>query len=277
MASTVMNLLGGIAKKARSLVSDPGAEKGMGWLTVRKLKHYSTGPERIFHYKDKEIRYVNPWDLYWAFQEIFVSEIYKSQLPPNARVFDCGANIGLATLYLKQHHPDCRVIAFEPDEKNYDLLARNVGSWGYEGIEIRKQAVWKENTTLRFSSCGNMASKISGSEDGVAVEAIRLRDLLTEKVHFLKLDIEGAEYEVLKDIEDKLNMVDQMFFEYHGRFDETAHLSDVFSILSRAGFQYYIKLATDPYNSPFIIEKRQGDFDVQLNIFCFRNQSPPLA
>lgn len=277
MASTLRNLLSGMVKKVRGIFHDPGAEKGMGWFTVWKLKHYSIGPERIFHYKDKQILYINSWDLYWAFREIFVDEIYKCTLPDDALVLDCGANIGLATLYMKQEYPDCRVVAFEPDEKNYDLLARNVGSWGYKGMETRKQAVWKENTLLRFTSRGNMASKISGIEDGISVEAIRLRDLLTEKVHFLKIDIEGAEYEVLKDIEDRLDMVDQMFFEYHGRFDETNNLSDVFSILSRAGFQYYIKLATDPYNSPFFMRKREGDFDVQLNIFCFRNQSSHQA
>ena len=40
----------------------------------------------------------------------------------------------------------------------------------------------------------------------------------------MKLDIEGAEYKVLKDIADNLGNVNNMFIEYHGTFDQNNEL-----------------------------------------------------
>ena len=273
MASTISNLASGLSKGLRKIFHSPGAEKGMGWLAVKKLKHYSTGPERTYPYKDKAIHYVNPYDLYLAFEEIFVHEIYRATLPSKARILDCGANIGLATLYFKQICPSAVITAFEPDERNFALLKKNTEGWAYADVEVKKEAVWKEATTLRFSSTGDMASKINEQGTGVDVVAIRLKDYLQEKIDFLKIDIEGAEFDVLLDIEDSLHQVDRMFFEYHGRFEDTAKLTRVFDILHRAGFHYYIKEAASLYNQPFDITKRASNFDVQLNIFCFREDA----
>lgn len=271
MSSTFSNILSGVKK---ALSPSGGNGKGMSWLTIKKLKHYSTGPERVYMHGHRPIHYIHPWDLYMSYEEIFVHEIYRMELPENALVLDCGANIGLASLYLKETCPTARVIAFEPDEKNFELLGKNVSGWKLPGIEIRKQAVWKEHTTLLFSGSGDMASRVLDQGQGVQVQAVRLKDLLNERVAFLKLDIEGAEYEVLLDIEDSLHMVERMFFEYHGRFSDTNKLTRVFDILTKAGFQYYIKEATSVYGSPFHIERRAPSFDVQLNIFCFREDGP---
>ena len=48
--------------------------------------------------------------------------------PVRARplVIDCGANIGVATLYFKTVAPEARVIAFEPEPTAYELLRENV-------------------------------------------------------------------------------------------------------------------------------------------------------
>jgi FkbM family methyltransferase len=270
MASTISNLASGLLKGLRKMFHSPGAEKGMGWLAVKRLKHYSTGPERIYPFKDKNIHYVNPYDLYLAFDEIFIHEIYQSPLPAKARILDCGANIGLATLYFKEICPTAIITAFEPDERNFDLLRKNTQYWAYSDVEVRKEAVWKEDATLRFSSTGDMASKINDQGTGVEVVAVRLKHFLQEKIDFLKIDIEGAEFEVLLDIEDALHQVERMFFEYHGRFEDTGKLTRVFDILNKAGFQFYIKEATSLYAQPFSISKRAQSFDVQLNIFCFR-------
>jgi hypothetical protein len=89
-------------------------------------------------------------------------------------------------------------------------------------------------------------------------------------VDFLKLDIEGAEYKVLKDITENLHYVTNMFVEYHGTFPQNNELVEIFEIISKAGFRFYIKEAANNYPYPFLPKPRKLDYDVQLNIFCFK-------
>jgi hypothetical protein len=109
------------------------------------------------------------------------------------------------------------------------------------------------------------------SDKGVEVKAVRLKNLLDRPVDFLKIDIEGAEYEVIKDSADSLQQVKRMFLEYHGRFEQNDELLEMLNIVRAAGFQFYIREAAPVHPIPFR-PKRSGElpYDVQLNIFCLR-------
>ena len=88
------------------------------------------------------------------------------------------------------------------------------------------------------------------------------------------MDIEGAEFEVLCDLDGKLELVNNLFIEYHGRFNQNNELNKLFDIISKNGFSYYIKEAASIYDTPFTkVKNPEIPFDVQLNIFCFRNKS----
>jgi hypothetical protein len=117
-----------------------------------------------------------------------------------------------------------------------------------------------------------MSSKINlEKENSQQVKAIRLKDYLNNKVDFLKIDIEGAEYRVLKDISEKLTNVENLFLEYHGNFNQNDELVEIFEIISKSGFQFYIKEAVSVFDHPFLHKKDlKIPYDVQLNIFCFR-------
>ncbi|NCU05929.1 MAG: FkbM family methyltransferase, partial [Chitinophagaceae bacterium] len=128
---------------------------------------------------------------------------------------------------------------------------------------------------LQFTDTGTMGSSISQTETEktITIEGKRLKDLLIKKIDFLKIDIEGAEYAVLKDIEPSLKNVQNLFVEYHGNYDQNKELTEIFSLLVKNGFNYYIKEATSIYDYPLTREKKNATpFDVQLNIFCTRNQ-----
>ena len=119
-----------------------------------------------------------------------------------------------------------------------------------------------------------MSSKIQfeNSTSSKEVKALRLKDFLNRPVDFLKIDIEGAEYTVLKDIADDLPMVNNMFLEYHGDFNQNDELLHIIGIIKAAGFNFYIKEAATVYATPFYRKaQRMASYDVQLNIFCFRN------
>ena len=119
-----------------------------------------------------------------------------------------------------------------------------------------------------------MGSKIEKDmvTNTIEVKAVRLKDFLNREVDFLKIDIEGAENVVLSDIADNLHFVKNMFLEYHGTFNQNNELVKMINIISEAGFNFYIKEAASIYDTPFHRSKNPNtSYDVQLNIFCFRN------
>ena len=72
------------------------------------------------------------------------------------------------------------------------------------------------------------------------VPCVRLRDYLAEPVDFLKMNIEGAEYEVLADSEDCLRQVREMVIEYHHLPGLPRKLHEILALLDQQGFEYLI-------------------------------------
>lgn len=268
------NILRGVRLRLKKLFYNPFSKAGINSYRVKIIKNQ---PDSALHgcsLLNGKVQFYNSVEFLYGVKEIFVDEIYKIQLPLNAYILDCGAHIGLSVLYFKHCFPDCQIVAYEPDKTNYTLLCKNVSAFGHKNVDIRNEAVWVNNTELLFSGEGNMSSKINTNaitqQTDVKVNAIRLKEMINRKINFLKLDIEGAEYEVLKDIATELHFVDNMFLEYHGSFMQNIELNEMLDIVTNAGFQYYIKEAAVVYPTPFLRNKIQAGFDVQLNIFCFK-------
>ena len=271
--SFLQNISKGIRLNLKRLSSNPYKKINLNWFKIKYYKHLPAGKIKTHLLFGKPLYFTDSIQLVNGLEEIFMEEIYRQELKDNPYIIDCGANIGLSVIYMKRQYPNAEIIAFEPDETNFQLLSKNVSSLGYGDVRLRKEAIWVENTTLQFSSKGSMTSKIetTASSDTIEVKAVRLRDFLDREVDFLKIDIEGAEYKVVVDIADKLYLVKNMFLEYHGTFAQNRELTTVFEIISAAGFNYYIKEAATLFDYPFQRTKKSDiGYDVQLNIFCFR-------
>jgi FkbM family methyltransferase len=272
-SNLVTNLINGVYKKSARLFENPFKKVGFSWLKIRVLKNLPNYQLHTIDLLNKPFSFQSRDEFLHSLDEIFVTEIYKQQLRSDAYIIDCGANIGLSVIYLKQLFPASSIVAFEPDDVNFNLLTRNVQAFGLKDVELRKEAIWTENTQLRFVSEGSLMSRIGEkSEKGetIEVKACRLKDLLNKEIDFLKIDIEGAEYKVLKDIAENLSVVKNLFLEYHGTFDQNQELNEMLQIISNSGFKYYIKSAIDKHPTPFV-RKQSPDYDIQLNIFGFRN------
>lgn len=271
--SFLQNISKGISLNLKRLSANPYKKINLNWFKIKYYKHLPAGKMKSHLLFGKTLYFTDSIQLVNGLKEIFIEEMYRQELKANPYIIDCGANIGLSIIYMKQQYPYAEIVAFEPDETNFQLLSKNVNSFGYGNVNLCKEAIWIDNTTLRFSSQGTMTSKIEmGAGAGtIEVKAIRLRDLLNREVDFLKIDIEGAEYKVLCDIADKLFLVKNMFLEYHGTFAQNKELTTVFKMISDAGFNYYIKEAATLFDYPFQRTKKSDiGYDVQLNIFCFR-------
>ncbi len=272
--SFISNIRRDIVKKAKTIFHNPYSPFGISWSQVKIMRNQAAGTMQQLILFGKPFFYNKGEEVLHALDEIFIAEFYKIKFDTRTPfIIDCGAHIGMSVLYCKQKYPGARIIAFEPDEVNYNILSKNITNAGLNGVDLRNEAVWIENTTLNFAGTGSMSSRIDEMfhENSVTVKAIRLKDILHEEVNFLKLDIEGAEYKVILDIKEKLHFIQYLFIEYHGSFKQNSELNEILQIIADAGFKYYIKEAAESYKTPFLRNGQTAEYDLQLNIFCFRN------
>lgn len=207
-----------------------------------------------------------------SWEEIINQEIYDFKCrSDNPRILDCGANVGVSSIFFHRRYPNARITAFEPDPKIFSYLENNLKSAGIADIDLCEKAVWTSDTTLKFQSEGSDAGRIDSISDSNTIEvgAVRLRNYLNEEVDFLKLDIEGAEGEVILDIEPCLSNVRNIFVEYHSFAGKPQTLGVLINVLSNAGFRLQIHHMC-PSPKPFIHTKSNLGMDMQLNIFGYR-------
>lgn len=137
------------------------------------------------------------------FSQIFIYKQLDFDLPlaPKA-ILDCGANIGLATLYFKFKYPKARIISVEPEQSNFDLLKQNTRP--YNDIHLIKKGIWRTTGELFLIDNGEGHASFQVSEADpkknviARIEAVAIKDILKEynldTLDLLKMDIEGSEY-----------------------------------------------------------------------------------
>lgn len=220
---------------------------------------------------NKKIEITNFFWYVHGLNEIFLEKTYQfNSKKENPLILDCGANIGLSAIFFKRLYPKAKVIAFEADTDIAKILKSNLHSFGFGDVEIVPKAVWTENTVLSFKSDGSVGGQISEEGEGTTkIDAVRLKDYLTSEIDFLKIDIEGVEYDVLIDCAENLVNVNNIFIEYHSFLKNEQKLDEILLILKKAGFKYYIKEAWNNMPVPYI-DPRTSHYDLQLNIFGYR-------
>ena len=221
----------------------------------------------------KKVMTISHW--FWfihGVKELFTDQTYFFQsTKEKPLIIDCGSNIGLSVLYFKQLYPNSEIICFEPDKAIFNLLIDNLNTFQIQGIRCENAAVWNSNGFINFNSDGHVGGKIDETQNGKLTKSIRLRDFLVSTVDFLKIDIEGAEYELLIDCKDVLHCVENIFIEYHSQPDEPQKLDEILGILRTAGFRYYIKEAWQNRVFPYVEKDTiKSVYDLQLNIFGYR-------
>jgi len=221
------------------------------------------------------------WHLH-SLNEVFVEEVYKFK--PKSKspiILDCGSNIGLSIIYFKKNYPESRIIGFEPDPDIFRMLEDNIRRFEFSNVQLINKAVWKEEGELTFNSIGALGGTLdledknakSGDliNNKVVVKTARLKNfLVNERIDFLKIDVEGAEFEILDDCLDELDNVENLFIEYHRPRGSTLRVGSFIDKLENSGFKIYIKEAWNNLPHPFCSDDYNPMYDLQLNIFCFR-------
>jgi FkbM family methyltransferase len=187
----------------------------------------------------------SPFEALWIpeiLEELWIKNVYKDIFGERTDmvVIDAGANVGLATQYFYDH---CKQIySIEPSPENFEALAKNKEVNGWDKVKLYNAALANHdgNATLSINSGNRTANSITnnwghGNEN---VKAITIKTIFDENkiesLDFLKMDIEGAEDQVIESPEfaEIAPKIKAMIVEYHNGGWERLH-----DIITQLGFQ----------------------------------------
>jgi FkbM family methyltransferase len=175
-------------------------------------------------------------------------------------VVDVGAHVGLFTLKAAKNVRSGIVIAIEPNPSNYELLLKNIASNKMKNVKSLNVALadFNGNTELYLAEESGMHSMaIRRSSKYITVQARTLDQLVNElklkKVNFIKIDVEGSAFTVLKGAEKTLRNNDLFIVASCGHTPQ--ELPNVLRYLSDNGFKITVGPRKDIYASKKVIGK----------------------
>lgn len=195
------------------------------------LRRTSSGTRTVI-FRRKPIRMIvrSAMDV-WSVKETFLDQFYTRYGEPIQNgwtVIDIGAGIGDFSLYAAFANPFINVYAFEPFPESYELLRRNLALNGVKNVQVFQNAVWSTSgeldldlTTgepLQFSSQLKIDNHpVAGK---IAVRGLSLDEIFRinslHHVDLIKMDCEGAEYEILLTTPAAtLQRIERIIMEYH--------------------------------------------------------------
>ena len=198
------------------------------------------------------ISYTNAEEFYELKKEIFSENCYYLELEKDSPVIvDLGAHIGMTVLYFKMLFPEAAITAYEPIPANFALLKKNVEENQLENVTLVQAAVAPKGGQIilqepvGIGAWSSGAGIIPGGWKGVQtnkqikVEAVGIQEIIEQPVDLLKMDIEGMEYEVIRNMGARIRNVKKMIVEVHPR--KGHRMEEIKKILLQNGFALEIR------------------------------------
>jgi FkbM family methyltransferase len=182
-------------------------------------------------------------------RESFSTDYIQKIVTDDMIVIDIGANIGYYALMESQLASKGHVYAIEPDPRNFKLLTKNMGLNNCKNVSAYNFAIGSEKNYLDLNiyDCCNYSSFIHTPKgkvlDTVRVQVIPLdmfiESNLTAKPHFIRMDVEGFEYEILRGSTVTLQTVSPLIIciEMHPHLMSKEHTLECIKIMKENNFE----------------------------------------
>lgn len=190
-------------------------------------------------------------------REFEATEIIKEIIKPGYRIFELGANIGYYALLESKLIGEKGIIyAIEPEQRNFNLLQRNIQANQITNIETFNMAISDRNAEAPFyitpySNLHSMIKPKSGPYDTIMIKTQTVDDFLHDKgeINLIRMDIEGYEYNALKGMDKTLvnNRQLQLFIELHCNVLKPDQSIEILRKLKGYGFEIYKAVSRDTY------------------------------
>lgn len=215
-------------------------------FTYLKLKLLRRLQKRFVPHKTKVLNYIvfynDPRSLFSEYKLIFKDKIYHFESENNSPlIIDGGGHIGLATLYFKNLYPNSEILIFEPDKKVLSFLNKNIKINGIKQAKVYEIGISNKKDTVRLQNSGTDGANVNPQGDS-SINTDRLSGYISKAVDFMKLNIEGEELNVIRDLDEtnKLGLIKQMCLEWHSFSGQGQNLGELLSVLEKNGFKYLI-------------------------------------
>jgi len=163
-------------------------------------------------------------------------------------VVDMGAHIGIFSVFASRLAGKGRVYSFEPTPENFELLEHNIKLNRADNILAFNLAMADKTGQREISICASNSgghSFYSDTGNKIIVNTISLKEFVDQngifKINFMKLDCEGAEYDILLACPNEvLAKVEKISMEYHN-LDELRNVSVIKEFLEKKGFEVCVE------------------------------------
>ena len=167
---------------------------------------------------------VNSTDL-MAFTHVWMIQEYSDDnfsINNDDVIIDVGAHIGLFALFASQFCKNGKIFCYEPIKENYKILIENIEMNQIQNIFPNNLAVTKETSRVKIFLNDDQSghSMFIQNKNFVEVDSKSLSDIFIDngikECDFLKLDCEGAEYEIIESLpSDLFTKINKTAIEYH--------------------------------------------------------------
>ena len=216
------------------------------WYCIYLTRYGLLRRSFVFKTKRHERFLVRPWtDDVRIVKSVFAKNNYENEfisVAPGSVVVDVGANIGAFTVLAARRAK--KVIAYEPEPENFELLCINIELNNLGNVVPLRKAIAREKGARPFHTAEGKDSSshsfyLQQSGNTFVVETLSVADVIEQesltKVDFLKLDCEGAEFEILDNLSpDTAQKIEQIALEVHQKDGLSA--DDLSKRLSTLGF-----------------------------------------
>jgi FkbM family methyltransferase len=211
----------------------------------------------LAHFNDLQL-YIESSEEFFIVKEVFIEKDYNLLSNESFVVFDIGMNIGISSLFFALNKNVQQIYSFEPVVTTYNqaiynlelnpaysnkIEAFNFGLGGFSRIEkVLYNAQAKGNCGIRLES-SLVIGKDNSTEIEINIKNISevLPDLIAKhpgQKKVLKIDCEGAEYEIIQKLSDSnvLSDIDILMIEWHdkgAKILEDLLIANDFRVVSR--------------------------------------------
>lgn len=250
------------AKVARRLKLLPAvARQVKNWPAF--MYHYALGfvPAGAYRFRNGAALKIGRGVDHVPIIEIFLRRDYGT-LPDDAVILDLGANIGSFSIYAATTTRNARVYAYEPMPEFYRLMEENVRLNGQAAaIKCFNYAVACEATDREMFVAGTsffFPTFVAPEAGAPAARRARVRcttlaNILDvnqlAQVDLLKMDIEGAEYEIFyRTAPAYLNRIKEIRMEYHNLDSDGQNVESLKRFLTERGYRITHEQSNSPTN-----------------------------
>lgn len=202
--------------------------------------------------------------------------VFRQIIKPGMHVVEIGANIGSHSVMLARACAPGPFLAFEPQQRVFQLLTTNLVVNGVQNARVYPEALGASHSVVemnepdyaRRGNFGSFSLEKAGAARGrsIRVRVSPLDDWALDACHLMKIDVEGFECDVIAGATKTIQAHRPIIYTENDRAD---HQGRLIELISNLGYDLYWHVAPlfRPDNHNGVAENVFGDI-ASLNMIC---------